>query len=186
MKVLAISGSLRSGSHNTMLLRAAGGLLPAAVECELLDPEILRSIPHYDEDLRELGEPPAVALLRERVAAADALLLSTPEYNHSLPGALKNAIDWLSRPLAQSPFKGKDALVLGSSTGMFGAVWAQAELRKVLGAVGARVVDAELPVPQAGELLDADGSLADEDVGSALAEHLGLLPGIGAGERIAA
>lgn len=186
MRILAISGSLRSGSHNTLLLRAAAELLPPGAELELLGPEVLRSIPHYDEDLRALGEPPAVALLRERITAADALLLATPEYNHSLPGALKNAIDWLSRPLAESPFRGKDALVLGSSTGMFGAVWAQAELRKVLGAVGARVVDAELPVSQAGGLFGVDGSLADPGAGSALAEHLSRLPGIGAAERIAA
>lgn len=180
MRVLAVSGSLRSGSYNTRLLRAAAELLPRGVELELLDPGLLRAIPHYDEDLRVLGEPPAVALLRRRVADADALLLSTPEYNHSLPGALKNAIDWLSRPLADSPFAGKDALVLGSSTGIFGAVWAQAELRKVLGAVGARVVDAELPVAQAGELFSEDGALADEDVREALAGHLDLLPGVGA------
>lgn len=186
MKILAVSGSLRSGSHNTMLLRAAAELLPAGAELELLEPEILRSIPHYDEDLRELGEPPAAALLRRRVAGADALLLSTPEYNHSLPGALKNAVDWLSRPLAESPFRGKDALVLGSSTGMFGAVWAQAELRKVLAAVGARVIDAELPVPGSGELFAGNGMLADEQVRAALAGHLRLLPGAGAGERIAA
>jgi chromate reductase len=186
MRILAISGSLRSGSHNAMLLRAAAELLPPTVELDLLEPGLLRAIPHYDEDLHALGEPPAVASLRRRVAGADALLLSTPEYNHSLPGALKNALDWLSRPLSESPFRGKEALVLGTSTGMFGAVWAQAELRKVLGAVGARVVDAELPLPHAGELFGHDGVLADADARDALAEHLRLLPGVGAGERLVA
>ena len=175
MRILAISGSLRRDSHNTKLLRAAAGLLPPGAELDLLEPDALRAIPHYDEDLREAGEPAAVTALRERIAGADAVLVSTPEYNHSLPSALKNAIDWLSRPLADSPFQGKDTVVVGASTGMFGAVWAQAEARKVLGAVGARVSDAELPVGHAGEQFAPDGSLVDGDLGDALAAHLAAL-----------
>lgn len=177
MRILAISGSLRRDSHNTRLLRAAADLLPPGAELEVLDPEALRAIPHYDEDLRAAGEPAAVADLRRRVAGADAVLVSTPEYNHSLPGALKNAIDWLSRPLAESPFRGKPVAVVGASTGLFGAVWAQAEARKVLGAVGARVVDAELPVVQAHEQFDERGALADPDVRAAYAAHLAALAG---------
>ena len=115
--------------------------------------------------------------LRARVASADAVLVSTPEYNHSLPGALKNAIDWLSRPLAESPFRGMDVAVVGASTGMFGAVWAQAEARKVLTAVGARVLDAELPVVHAHEQFGPDGALTDAALREALAAQVAALAG---------
>ncbi len=165
MRILAISGSLRRDSHNTQLLRAAADLLPSGAELVLLDPEALRAIPHYDEDLRTDGEPDTVRSLRDQVNRADAILVATPEYNHSLPGALKNAIDWLSRPIAESPFKGKDIAVIGASTGMFGAVWAQAEARKVFGAVGGRVIDTELPVMFAHEQFDEDGRLTDSGHG---------------------
>ena len=175
MRILAISGSLRRDSHNTKLLRAAADLLPPGAELVVLDPEALRAVPHYDEDLREQGEPFTVASLREAVTGADAILVSTPEYNHSLPGALKNAIDWLSRPIADSPFKGKTVAVVGASTGMFGAVWAQAEARKVFGAVGASVVDTELPVVFAHEQFDDDGGLTDDDVRNALTAQLATL-----------
>lgn len=175
MRILAISGSLRRDSHNTKLLRAAAGLLPPGAELDVLEPDALRDIPHYDEDLREAGEPRAVTRLRARVASADAVLVSTPEYNHALPGALKNAIDWLSRPLADSPFRGKVTVVVGASTGMFGAVWAQADARRVLGAVGAAVVDAELPVVHAHEQFAPDGTLLDPSLRDAFAAHLTAL-----------
>ena len=150
MRVLGISGSLRQDSHNTELLRAAASLLPSGVELVIYDG--LKEIPPYDAD--DEGRPPAaVVRLREEIGAADALLFATPEYNHSVPGHLKNAIDWLSRPLATSPLRNKPAAVIGASTGMFGAVWAQAELRKVLRAVGARVIDRELPVATADEIV---------------------------------
>ncbi|MEA2432345.1 MAG: hypothetical protein QOI19_2818 [Thermoleophilaceae bacterium] len=149
-RVLGISGSLRRDSHNTELLRAAATLLPSGVEFELYDG--LRDIPPYDEDHDQAGDA-AVRRLKERIAAADAVLFATPEYNHSIPGHLKNALDWVSRPLADTPLKGKPVAVIGASTGMFGAVWAQAELRKVLGAIGARVIDRELPVPMADEIV---------------------------------
>ncbi len=177
MRILAISGSLRRDSHNTQLLRAAADLLPSGVGLVVLDPEALRAIPHYDEDLREAGEPVAVTALRQRVTEADAILVATPEYNHSLPGALKNAIDWLSRPIADSPFKAKHVAVVGASTGMFGAVWAQAEARKVLGAVGAHVSDAELPIVFAHEQFDERGRLTDTDVEDALRTLLAELVG---------
>lgn len=175
MRILAIAGSLRRDSHNTKLLRAAAGLLPPGAEIDVLDPEALRAIPHYDEDLRAVGEPASVTALREKVAQADAILVSTPEYNHSVPGALKNAIDWLSRPLADSPFNTKDVAVVGASTGMFGAVWAQADARRVLAAVGARVIDAELPVVHAHEQFTADGRLIDSDLEASLTSHLAAL-----------
>jgi len=171
-QILGISGSLRSGSLNSELLRAAGGLLPPGSELRIHDG--LRDIPPFDEDA--LAERPlAVKRLWEEIDAADAVLISTPEYNHSMPGQLKNALDWMSRPLAESPLRGKPAVVVGASTGMFGAVWAQAETRKVLGAIGARVVDLELPVPNADEQFRAEGELVDLDIEASLVSTLGEL-----------
>jgi chromate reductase, NAD(P)H dehydrogenase (quinone) len=167
MKVLAISGSLRSGSHNAMLLRAAAELVPAGVELELWDG--LKAVPPFDED--DEPEAPAGALaLREAIAAADAILFATPEYNSSLPGQLKNAVDWASRPKATAPLRNKPVAVVGASTGMFGAVWAQAELRKVLASAGARVLDSELPVPAAHTRFDGDGVLLDDELRERLGE----------------
>ncbi len=171
MRILAISGSLRRDSHNTALLRAAAELLPPGVELAIHDG--LKEIPPYDDD--DLHAAPApVQRLRDEVAGADAILVSTPEYNHSIPGQLKNALDWLSRPLAQTPLRGKPAAVVGASTGIFGAVWAQAETRKVLGAIGAKVLDHELPVPNVDEQLDG-GRLRDAEIERALAEVLEAL-----------
>src|SRR6059036_1087448 len=158
MRVLGISGSLRRDSHNTELLRAAATLLPSGVEFELY--EGLKDVPPYDED-EDQSQIGSVERLKEHIAAADAVLFATPEYNHSIPGHLKNALDWVSRPLADTPLKRKPVAVIGASTGMFGAVWAQAELRKVLGATGARVTEVELAVGHAHEHLDPAGHLAD-------------------------
>ena len=154
MRILAISGSLRRDSHNTMLLRAARELLGPGDTLELW--EGLREVPPYDQDDDVEPAPAAVAGLRAAVASADAVLIATPEYNHSIPGALKNALDWASRPFATNAFRDKPVAVIGSSTGLFGAVWAQAELRKVLAAMGARVVDVEIAVGQAAEKFDAE------------------------------
>ena len=161
MRILAISGSLRQDSHNSALLRAAAQLLPPAVELVVHDG--LKAIPPFDED--DLSSvPAAVQRLRAEVHGADAVLISTPEYHSSIPGQLKNALDWLSRPLAESPLRDKPTAVIGASTGLFGAVWAQAETRKVLGAIGARVLDRELPIPSADEQFHPDGHLSDEDL----------------------
>jgi chromate reductase, NAD(P)H dehydrogenase (quinone) len=149
MRVLGISGSLRRESHNSALLRAAAERLPAGAE--LVPYERLSEIPPYDEDIEVQGGPEPVRELRDAILAADAVLIATPEYNHSIPGQLKNALDWASRPPGQSALNGKPVAVVGASTGMFGAVWAQAELRKVLGAMGGRVLEAELPVAHAVE-----------------------------------
>jgi len=176
MRVLGISGSLRRESYNTQLLRAAAQLLPSGAELVLLDPELLRAVPAYDDDVQASGEaPPSVARLREEIAQADGVLFATPEYNSSIPGFLKNALDWVSRPLASSPLKGKDVAVVGASTGMFGAVWAQAELRKVLAAIGARVVDRELPVMTAAEAFGDGDLLADREQHEQLAAHVEAL-----------
>jgi chromate reductase len=169
MRVLAISGSLRRDSHNTKLARAAADLLPPGVELELWDD--LKAIPPFDADEEHAPAHPVLAL-REAVRGADAVLVATPEYNSSIPGVLKNALDWLSRPVRTSALRDKPAAVIGASTGMFGAVWAQAETRKVLASIGARVVDRELPVASADEQFDDDGRLADADLRAALGEIL--------------
>jgi chromate reductase len=154
MRVLGISGSLRRDSFNRALLRAAAERLPAGAE--LVEYERLGEVPPYDEDVETAGTPAAVEELREAVRSADAVLIATPEYNSSIPGQLKNALDWVSRPAGKSALNGEPAAVIGASTGMFGAVWAQAELRKVLSAMGGRVIDAELAVGHAQELLVGD------------------------------
>jgi chromate reductase len=151
MRVLGISGSLRRDSLNSALLRAAAERLPAGAE--LVEFDRLREVPPYDEDVEVEATPAIVEELRAAVRDADAVLIATPEYNHSIPGQLKNALDWVSRPAGRSALNGKPAAAIGASTGMFGAVWAQAELRKVLGAMGGRVVEGELPVGHAKELL---------------------------------
>ena len=188
MRLLAISGSLRGASYNTKLLRAAATQLPPGVDLTVLDPEVLRAIPAYDEDHEHgaLPAPLAVAQLRSAIAAADGVLFATPEYNGSIPGALKNALDWMSRPLATSPLKGKPVAVIGSSRGMFGAVWAQAELRKVLQTIGASVVDRELPVGHSDEQFDERDGLIDEGLRAALDAHLGELIANAAPDAVAA
>ena len=167
MRVLGISGSLRAGSYNTELLRAAAELLPPGTRLELF--EGLGDIPPYSED-DEAEAPRAVAELKAAIAAADVVLFSTPEYNHSLPGQLKNALDWVSRPYAANPLRGKPVAVLGASNGSFGAVWAQAELRKVAGALGARVLDREFPLALAADAFAPGGGLADAGLRAELAD----------------
>jgi len=167
MRVLGISGSLRRDSFNSGLLRTAAALLPSGVEFELFDG--LKAIPPYDADDDLDFGPVPVRELREAIEAADAVLIATPEYNASLPGVLKNALDWASRPHATNPLRGKPAAVIGASTGMFGAVWAQAEGRKVLATIGARVLDVELPVAEADERF-TNGRLDDPEVEERLAE----------------
>jgi chromate reductase, NAD(P)H dehydrogenase (quinone) len=173
MKVLAISGSLRRDSYNTKLLRAAEELFPSVAEVELWDG--LKEIPPYDEDDDVEPAPAAVAAFRAAIAGADAVLIATPEYNSSVPGHLKNAIDWASRPLATNPLRYKPVAVIGASTGAFGAVWAQGELRKVLGATGARVVDAEVAVGHAPTKFDDRGALMDEAIREQLLEVVNTL-----------
>jgi chromate reductase, NAD(P)H dehydrogenase (quinone) len=169
MRILGLSGSLRRDSHNTRLLRAIDPLLPPDVELVLF--EDLAAIPPYSED-DEGDTPPAVAALKAAIAGADGLIVATPEYNGSLPGQLKNALDWVSRPFATNPLRGKPSAVVGASTSLFGAVWAQAELRKVLGTIGAQVLDRELPIAQAEESLGADGLPLDPDLREALSATL--------------
>ncbi len=160
MNVLCIAGSLRRDSHNRKLLQAAAALLPPGVQ--FTEYEQLKLIPPFDED-DEPAPPLAVTHWRHAIAEADAILFATPEYNHSVPGQLKNAIDWASRPYAQAALRNKPVAVIGASTGMFGAVWSQAELRKTLAAAGARVIDRELPVAAAHEAFHDDGRLNNHE-----------------------
>jgi chromate reductase, NAD(P)H dehydrogenase (quinone) len=183
-KVLAISGSLRSGSYNTKLLRNAVDLFGGDVDVEVLDG--LKDVPPYDEDDDGDGAPVAVASLRAAFAGADAVLIATPEYNSSIPGHLKNALDWVSRPLATNPLRNKPAAVVGASSGAFGAVWAQAELRKVLAAIGARIVEGEVAVGHAPTRFDGDGTLIDEDLREQLGEVVdALVAGVSEREELA-
>jgi chromate reductase, NAD(P)H dehydrogenase (quinone) len=165
MRILGISGSLRRGSHNRRLLRAAGDALPPGAD--LVEWDGLRGLPAFDEDL-ESTPPPAVQDLLDAIEEADAILIATPEYNASLPGALKNALDWASRPFPDNVLREKPAAVVGTSTGLFGAVWAQAEVRKVLKTSGAHVLESELPVGMADMAFDAEGGLADPDLAARL------------------
>ena len=187
MRVLGISGSLRRDSHNSTLLRAAAELLPPSAELEVFDG--LKAVEPYDED-DDAGQGPAGARrLRESIESADAILIAAPEYNSSIPGQLKNALDWASRPKGANALWGKPVAVVGASTGMFGAVWSQAETRKALSASGARVIETDLPVAHAGEAFN-DGRLADielrERYVEILDELLALAEQVGEPARIAA
>ena len=173
MRLVAVNGSLRAGSYNHMLLEAAARELPGGVDFDLL--QGLEDIPHYSEDADVEPAPPAVRRLRTALGAADAVLVATPEYNASLPGALKNALDWASRPFPDNCLRGKPVAVLGASTSLFGAVWAQADLRKVLAAIGARVIEREMPLPHAHEAFDSNGALADPEQQVLLAEIVAAL-----------
>lgn len=161
MRVLGVPGALRGASYNRQLLRAAATLLPP--EAEFSEFDELKAIPPFDED-DEAAPGEVVQRWRRAIADADAVLFATPEYNASIPGWLKNAVDWASRPFSHTVLRNKPVAVVGASTGMFGAVWAQAELRKVLATAGARVVDRELPVPGADEAFDDAGHLVDGDL----------------------
>jgi chromate reductase len=173
MKILGLAGSLRRQSHNARLLRAAAETLPPGATLELWDG--LGALPPYDEDIDGDLAPEPVRALRDAIAGADALLISTPEYNASIPGVLKNALDWASRPHATNPLRGKPAAVIGASTGLFGAVWAQAETRKVLKTIGAHVLEDEVPVGLADDAFDPHGRLLDPELRERLADVVGDL-----------
>lgn len=170
MVILGLCGSLRRGSYNRRLLAAAAAELPRDVTLEVFDG--LGDIPPYNEDS---PAPEIVQGLRAVIGTAGAVLIATPEYNSSLPGQLKNALDWASRPFPDNALRDKPVAVVGASTGLFGAVWAQAELRKTLRAIGANVIDAELPVGQAHEAFTDDGTLVDPGLRTALGRIVGQL-----------
>lgn len=165
LHILGISGSLRKLSYNSAALRAASALLPERATMEIFD---LSPIPMYDDDVREQGFPSAVRQLREKIAAADAVLIATPEYNYSIPGPLKNAIDWASRPPSQ-PFDGKPVAIMGASPGAFGTARAQYHLRQVFVFMNGMLLNKpEVMISACNTKFDAQGRLTDE----ATAEHM--------------
>ena len=166
MRLVGISGSLRQGSYNTALLAAAAAAPPAGVDFEQW--RGLALLPAYDEGRDGRERIPAVAALRRTLAAADAVLIATPEYNGSIPGALKNALDWASRPFPDNCLRGKPVAVVGATTGVFGAAWAQADLRRVLATIGAAVLDSGLSVSAVHTAFGADGRLRDLEPAAAL------------------
>ncbi|UUV34819.1 NAD(P)H-dependent oxidoreductase [Amycolatopsis roodepoortensis] len=176
LKILAISGSLRDGSYNTALLHAARKLNPGGMTIELY--RGIGDLPLYRQDLDTASPPEPVADLRRRVAEADGLLIATPEHNASVPAALKNAIDWASRPAAESPLPGKPIAIAGASPGAFGSVRAQQALRQILASIGADVVvKPEVTVFRSHERFDGEGTLTDDFTASLLAELLTALAG---------
>jgi len=159
IKVLGICGSLRAASYNRMALKAAADNLPPGMSLEIFDKMI--EIPPYNEDVKTKGFPPAVAELRAKIKGADALLFATPEYNYSISGVLKNAIDWASRP-PEPAFDDKPAAIMGASMGIHGSSRAQYHLRQIL--VGINVMTLTKPevmIPQAQNKFDAQGNLND-------------------------
>jgi chromate reductase len=159
VKILGISGSLRKASYNTAALRAAAELAPSGVTFETFD---IAPIPHYNEDVRAQGFPPPVEDFRARIKAADALLIVTPEYNYSVPGVLKNAIDWASRPPDQ-PFDGKPIALMGASIGAFGSARAQYHLRQSFVFLNGLILNRpEVMISAAATRFDAQGKLIDE------------------------
>lgn len=170
--LLGISGSLRRDSFNTRLLARAGSQAPNGVRFETFDH--LGALPHFSQDLED-NTPAMVTALRAAIESADAIVIASPEYNSAMPGVLKNALDWASRPAGRSVLADKPAAVLGASPGRFGAVRAQAEVRKVLSAIGADVLDSEFPLARAHQAFDDEGRLGDADLDAALAEFVATL-----------
>jgi chromate reductase len=159
LKVIGIAGSLRTGSYNRALLRAAKALAPAGMEIEIAE---IASFPLFNEDLEAKGTPLEVLELKRRIAEADALLIATPEYNHSVPGVLKNAIDWLSRE-PDMPLEGKPTAIMGASTGMIGTARSQMHLRIAALAVNMPILQKpEIYVATAQRKFDEHGELTDE------------------------
>ena len=158
--VLGFAGSLRQGSYNRAALRAAAELLPRGTTLEILD---LAPIPLYNADVERAGLPEPVRQFKAKIAAADALLVATPEYNHALPGVLKNALDWASRPAGRSPLKGKPVAILGAAFGYFGTVRAQQHLRQLFVAVDAHALNQpQVHITEAPKKFDREGRLTDE------------------------
>jgi chromate reductase len=173
MKVLGIAGSHRSGSYNRKLLRAALEVAPIGIEIEEFD---IRELPFYDGDVEAAGDPASVTAFKEAIRDADALLIATPEYNRGIPGVLKNAVDWASRPPFASPLTGKPVAIMGASTGRGGTARAQEQLRSALEHSRARVLEQpEVLVPEAYMAFDGEGRLVDQTAREDLSELLAAL-----------
>ncbi len=169
LKVVAVVGSLRKDSYNRLLLSAAVELKPADMEIEEFP---IGQIPLYNEDVREMGFPPLVDTFRKKIRHADALLIITPEYNYSVSGVLKNAIDWASRPPDQ-PFNDKPAAIMGASGSILGTARAQYHLRQTCVFLNMHVVNKpEVMIARAGDKFDASGKLTDETARKLIGELL--------------
>jgi chromate reductase, NAD(P)H dehydrogenase (quinone) len=176
ISVLGVSGSLRGASYNTALLRAAAEVAPEGMAIELF--EGLGAIPPYDEDVEASGDPAPVGAFKDAIRAADAVLFATPEYNHGIPGLLKNAIDWASRPPRQSALDRKPVAVMGASIGIGGTAQAQLQLRQALVFPGAQTMpEPELLVSRVRDKIDAEGRLTDELTRAALRDLLSAFVG---------
>jgi chromate reductase len=159
-RILALAGSLRQGSYNRGLLRAAEELAPEWVEVQFFD---IGTLPHFNEDLEAASDPEVVRRFKETIRNANAVLIATPEYNGAVPGVLANAIDWASRPTGRSVLRNKPVAVMGAVLGKSGSANAQAALRGVLSRIGAVVVpDPQVLVPRASRLFDEQVNLRDE------------------------
>jgi chromate reductase, NAD(P)H dehydrogenase (quinone) len=184
LKLLGIAGSLRKGSYNRSLLRATRELLPDGVE--IVEFEI-GALPFYDGDVEAAGDPEPVVALKDAIREADALLIATPEYNRGVPGVLKNAVDWASRPPLGSPLTGKPVALIGASTGRGGTALAQQQLRQALEFPRAHVLDEpQVLVPEAYMCFDDRGELTDEGVRAELAELVDTLVHVAGGVTLAA
>jgi len=170
MRILGISGSLRRGSYNQSLLQGAREVTPSGVTLELYD---IASIPFYNADVEAEGDPAPVAVFKDAIRGADALLIATPEYNHGVPGVLKNALDWASRPHRASPLDCKPTAIMGATAGRGSTFQAQAQLRSALVYSGTcTLAQPELSLSQAAGAFDEAGRLTDEETRDALRELL--------------
>jgi chromate reductase, NAD(P)H dehydrogenase (quinone) len=173
MRLLGIAGSLRERSYNRALLRATAELMPPGVKLEEHD---LRGLPFYDGDVEAAGEPTSVVELKDAIRRADGLVIATPEYNRGVPGGLKNAIDWASRPALASPLAGKPVAIMGASTGRGGTIRAQQQLRDALEFPRAIVLATpQVLVPEAYLHFDEQGELVDEEIRERIAELVAAL-----------
>ncbi|MGO8950648.1 MAG: NADPH-dependent FMN reductase [Ktedonobacterales bacterium] len=170
VSILGIAGSLRAGSYNRGLVRAAQEEVPPGVEIQLYD---IATVPFYNADVEAVGDPEPVVAFKQAIRGADALLISTPEYNHGIPGVLKNALDWASRPHGRSPLDCKPVAVMGATAGRGSTFQAQAQLRSALVYTGSCTLSQpELSLSRAGEAFDNAGQLTDQDTRIALRELL--------------
>jgi chromate reductase len=170
LRILGIAGSLRAGSYNRALLQAAREEAPQGMKIELYD---IASVPFYNADVEARGDPEPVVAFKAAIRAADALLIATPEYNHGVPGVLKNAVDWASRPHRASPLDCKPVAIMGATAGSGSTFQAQAQVREALVYTGTcTLAQPELSLSRAGGAFDADGRLTDPDTRGALRELL--------------
>ena len=173
IKIVGFAGSLRRGSFNKGVIRAAAEYAPSGIRIDVFD---LAEIPLYNQDVEDAGEPASVIALKQAIAGADAMLVATPEYNHGIPGVLKNALDWASRPRSTSPLRDKPVAVTGASTGTGSTARAQAQLREAFVFTGACVMpQPELLIGAAASHFDGDGNLTDAEIRASLVELIEAL-----------